>query len=35
VAAVQQEAIAATREATDEVRRRAEQVAHIDRPGPD
>jgi len=35
VAAVQQEAIAAGREATDEVRRRAERVAHIDRPGPD
>ena len=35
VAAVQQEAIAATREATDDVRRRAERVTHIDRPGPD
>jgi hypothetical protein len=35
VAAVQQEAFAATREAADEVRQRAERVAHIDRPDSD
>jgi hypothetical protein len=35
VAAAQEEAIAATREAADEVRQRAEKVTHIERRGPD
>jgi hypothetical protein len=35
IAAVQQEAFAATREAAEEVRERAEHVTHIERPGRD